>query len=149
MSDFNENQETATILQIFLNYVNQNVFIENPATLERFSSQNPALCLKAEKGFDKGKSNILGEYIAIMPFGVALRIDANEEVQSAYQIFEELNEFFEKERANHHYPDLTLQRVCLDISMTSCPVLEKKNEDGSEEYVALFTIKYQKKLHHK
>lgn len=139
MSAVNENVEKQSMLNMILDYLNQNVFIQHPALLERFQQMLPSISIRAEKSLEKSKTNILGEYEVTFPFIVAMRISGDDDPDIVYRQMEDVNLFLEQAKIQHQYPDIAEHIQCVHMEMTSHPIREKTNEDGSEDYKAVFT----------
>lgn len=141
MSNEKEGTEERTMLETIKDYLNQYIFIDNPAKLERFQDSLPSVCIRGVKEIHKKHQNILGEYTGEMLFGVAIRIGANEDASSAYRLVEDINLFLEQSSV---YPIFSNNTVYQNMMMHEHPVLEKVNQDGSEDYIAIFTVEFKK-----
>lgn len=139
-----ENQEPTSIMESLVEYFNKHVFTTHNATLERFQTTLPAICIQSRKQITRGNTNILGEYCASMEFGVVIRISKEQQPSEAYRRIEDVLTFLEDANRTHTYPVLRNGLQCCLIEQRTNVEQQQTQGEAYEDYTILCNLVYKK-----
>lgn len=139
-----ENTQLKSMIERIQDYLNTNVLLEYPASLERFSAELPSMRILQMKELTKQDVNILGEYTGIYTFGLELRIPKSLEPSFAYRLFMHVDDFLTIANTNKNFPELGNYMQCQRMNIASNPILQQRLEDGSEDYLAQYHVVFKK-----
>lgn len=136
--------DTTPMIVKLQEYLNATVLKEHTASLERFSTEFPAIRMKAMKELVKQDVNILGEYTGIYTFGIEIRISKLQDPSTVYHLFDLIESFLIQAKKDQTYPVLGSHTKCQNIQLSSYPVLQQRLEDGTEDYLAIYSVTFRK-----
>lgn len=139
-----ENQQVVTLL---LEYLNGLPSLPAPILLEQFSDEFPALMLQQLSGTVKIKQDILGGYTAQFPFAIYARVVGNDTASRilATGTLNNIGRELEQCTLSSALPVLGADREATRIELRSFPNIISANEDGTEDYQAVFMLEYTQK----
>jgi hypothetical protein len=128
------------IARAMLKHLNTWPFKPCEINLELLERTAVAMKLQPLSGTVITKRYITGTYIGNWPFAVYVRVQkANTAARAnAIKWLYDLGQWLSAQ-AN---PDIGLKRTAQKVDITSLPSISAINEDGSEEYQAIYTMEY-------
>lgn len=115
--------------------------------LEDFSKSPPSMMMQQLSGSYKTRSYVDGSYLGEYPFAVYVRIEGIDTVSKLdatgclLGLAKWLNEKND-DGSKKNLPDLTGNRTAVSIQLESLPSIAARYNDGTEDYQAIFKMKY-------
>lgn len=138
-----ENEQVVTVL---LDYLNTLPGLPAPIRLEELEDA-PAVMLQQLAGATKVRQNIVGGYTAQFPFALYVRVQGVDTASriAATGVLNNIGRELERRSLAGELPPLAAGREVTKIELQSFPSMISANEDGSEDYQAVYMLEYTQK----
>ncbi len=138
-----ENEQVITVL---LDYLNTLPDLPAEIRLEELGGP-PAVMLQQLSGAAKIRQNIVGGYAAQFPFALYARVQGDDTASriSATGLLNNIGRELERRSLAGELPKLAAGREVTKIELQSFPSMISANEDGSEDYQAVYMLEYTQK----
>lgn len=133
------------VVRTLLDYVNEIPNLPCNIELEYLGGEPPAMMLQQLSGASKYDVDILGNYSAQFPFALYVRTwgtTENDRVD-AITILNDIGLYFDKQTLNETLPEMDNGKKSISITMTALPSLVSRNDNGVEDYQAVYRFDYQ------
>lgn len=122
-----------------------NQWSEKPVvfSIERLTTAPPAIMFQPLSGTKVLKRYVDGSFIGSWPFAICLRVNQTDTSVklSAYDTLEKVSNWL----TCGVLPELSGEKIPLEIEQTSTPSQIAVYEDGTEDYQALFALEYKQR----
>ena len=115
--------------------------------LESIDKKAPSMMLQQLASAEKIKQYVDGSYIGAWNFAVYIRVGGRHNA-SRYDAFAALDKLGtwltarDSSGSFTHLPEIDSTRIATSIEMSSTPSIASMNEDGTEDYQAIFSLEY-------
>lgn len=145
-------KEEKQMIAALLEYVNEIPFLPKMSypgqkvRPEKHEKSPPSMMLQQLTGEKKIKEYTCGNYDAALPFALYVKIDGSDSKSriDAIGLLNNIGEYFEQQEEEQKFP-LMCGNVVHEIKMTAIPALMEREENGHEDYQAIFRLEYEVK----
>ena len=136
--------ERKQIIEVLLPALNEIPGLPCKINLEVLDEKPPSMCIQQLRGAQKLNVNIVGGFTGLFPFAIWYRVSGRDTADriEGTRVLNDISSFFSDVT---NLPDLGERRICRKIEMTSVPICNNRHEDGTEDYMAIYSLEYQQK----
>lgn len=146
MAKFYQSDATL-ILRVIRDHINTWDELPMDLKLEDVGKSIPSMMIQQLASIAKKRKYVNGTYVGVFNFAVYVAIDGEDTASriDALAVLNDLGEWLSARDEKGHYlnlPDLGECRRAISVTVSSSPSIASRQDNGVEEYQALFALEY-------